>query len=316
MLLKNGKEFNLDDPENKAELDRFLAAVPEFNKDTPLHIIYHPSRVKWNALNKMYDKPEALGFPFRAVVNRPETGNETWIYCINYESHKATGAILTRTPWEFQLSGRRGIKWEDKDLAFFLWLTPYCFNGENPDSKRRDFMFEDREMDAKTKLDREKLEARVKSLILNDDTEGGMSDQKVEEMARAYQMPEGMGRYETRQKLFFQVNSERDGLKKFIKLLEDPYEKEIKVLINNAMSIGVIGVGGLQIEKGTGNNQAWKIFDRNKQPIKIFAKFRKSGKGRVIDAQKYLFDAIEADKTLLNEIRDAVEARSVETVED
>jgi hypothetical protein len=315
MLLKNGKEFLLDDPANKKELDKFLAAVPNFSEKEPIAVIYHPSRVKWNDLNKKYDKPESLGFPFRMVVNRPGIGNETWIYCENYESHKATGAILTRTPWTFQLSRRKVIKYADKDLAFFLWLSPYCNNGENPDKARKDFLFEDRENDARIMLEREKLDARVKSLLLNDDTEGGLSDSKVEELARAYQLPVGMGAYETRQKLYYQVSREKNGLKNFITLMEDPYKKDLKVMLNKARTDGVIAVSGIQIEKGTGNNQAWKLFDRNGKVIRVFAKFRKSKSGGVA-SDKLLYDMVENDPTLLKEITEAVETRQTAEVDD
>lgn len=311
MLLKDGKEFNLEAPENKKELEAFLKAIPPFGKGKALVVKYDPSLITWSDLNGRWESPESRHCENRQVINRPEKGNETWIYCKTFEAHQATGAILTRTPWDFQLNGTRTITWEDLDLAFFLWLSKNCGNGETQ-NKNAVYVFEDKEFDARIRLDNERSEARVKSLILNDETEDGLSDDKITEMVAAYQLPNGMGKYQSRTILFSQIQREKNGFEKFMKLLEDPFEKRRKVTLNKARHLGVLILKGIKIEEGTGNNQGWRILDRNGDTLEVFAKHRKVNNaqgGRV--AEKLLMEALEREPKLWKQIEEAVAARDV-----
>ncbi len=314
MLLKNGKEFNLDAPENKEELNSFLKAIPPFNKGKALVVKYHKDLYTWSDLNGRWESPEARHTSFREVINRPNVGNETWIYCENFEIHQATGAILSRSPWDFQLSGTKTITWENKDLAFFLWLSKNCGNGEE---KRENcvYVFEDKEFDARVNLEYEREEARVKSVILNDEVQGGLSDDRIDEMIRAYQLPKGMGRYQSRQMLFSQVSKERNGFNRFITLMENPYEKERMLTINKAKEIGVLALKGMKIETGTGNNQGWNIIDRNGKSLMVFAKHRKTGKTSV-NADKYLMEALDHNEGLWKQIESTVKTRDILEVEE
>jgi hypothetical protein len=315
MLLKDGKEFNLEAPENRKELEAFLEALPMFNEHTPVVVKYHPNLLRWSSINGRWESPEARTLPNRQVINRPGKGNETWIYCENYEQHASTNAILTRTPWDFELTGNRSIEWLNKDLAFYLWISTFCGNGEQATTSAV-YIFENREAEAKKRLTVEKLEARVKSLILNDDTEGGLSDNKITEMARAYQMPSTLGINESRQKLFNIAQREQNGFNKFLSLLENPGEKDRLITIQKAKELGIVICKGIRIESGTGNNQGWRILDREGETTLIFGKHRKKTNNAFTDHDKHLWEAIEKDNSIYEQIAQAVESRDVVAVED
>jgi hypothetical protein len=316
MLLKNGTEYNLEDDANKAELEAFLKAMPNFNETTPLVVKYHPNLLRYNNLNGRWESPEMRSLPNRQVINRPGKGNQTWIYCENYEQHASTNAILTRTPWDFDLTGTHVIHWINKDFAFFLWISQYCGNGEAKDTKTAVYVFQDKENDARKRLEADKLEARVKSLILNDDHEGGLSNTKIKEMAIAYSVPSTTGIYEMRQLLFEKASRVQNGFRSFLELLENPGEKERRMFIQRAKELGIVVLKGMKIEAGTGNNQAWRIFDVEGKTVKMFGKHRKSSNNANTNPDKYLWRDIDADQSLYKEIEKIMEAKEVmETID-
>lgn len=319
MLLKNGKEWNILADENAEELKAFLAHIPPFNQTTPVVLKFDRSLVYWDKVNGKEHKPAGRGIPYRQVVNRigPERdetnrrGNETWVYCKNYEAHAATGTILTRTPWRLMFEGRMTITWENIDLAFFLYLSPSCGNGENK-KQTATYVFEDKESEAREAIDLEKIEARVKALILNGESDNGLSDEKIQEFAAAYQVPGNPGIFEARRTLFMIVKTEgMKGYNRFMSLMGDPQEKERLMMIKTAKDLGILVCTGLKIEKGTGNNQCWKIMTREGEVAEIIAKHKKSQGQRPTDHDHFLSQAFEQDPSLYNRIKAIINVAEV-----
>jgi len=319
MLLRNGKEWNILADENAVELEAFLKAIPPFSQEKPVFIKFDKSLVYWDKVNGQEHKPSGRGIPYKQVVNRigpnkdPKNrlGNQTWIYCKNYEAHAATGTILTRTPWRLLLEGRMAITWENIDLAFYLYLSPSCGNGENK-KQTATFVFEDKEGEARDAINLEKIEARVKALVLNDESENGLSNNKIKELAEAYQVPGNPGIFEARRALFNIVKDEgMKGYNRFMSVMADPEEKERLMLIKKAKDLGVLVCTGLKVEKGTGNNQCWKIMTREGEVSEIFAKHRKSQSQRPTDHDHFLSKAFEQDNSLYNKIKAIIEVAEV-----
>lgn len=310
MLLKNGKEWNLFDeknPEAVELLKEFKKALPQFSESEPVVVKYAKRLVKASRDNPgKEDKPASITVPFRQVIPEPGKGNNVWIYCEHYDLHDS-GVIKTRNPWSYVLVAEDRISWRDVEKAFFLWLSPKCANGRNPEPNGGPYVFEDKEREAAQRIEIDKLVAKCQFLILNSKSEGGLSDEEISKYAASYGVKPSAGKLEKRQLLFERVRGNGDprNFAEFIHLTENRDKADFNESVQKAVQLGVLELRGMQIQKGTGFNQQWVLKDRDGKVVNSFGHHKKIGPQT--DSVAPLRQALEQSPELRKQLTDMLE---------
>jgi len=236
MLYKNDQIYKL------APADK-LILIKKFTR-FPMAITYPPERVvkSRSPKNLKPDQPNSISFPLNAVL-KTKMGAEHWRYADNViiKEH----GVKKYTPRNLRFNGRLMLQEQDVELAWFLYTKSiYCKGGLNQQGKTFKFIFEDLISDAEKLAAIEAVRVRVKYLIY--DTQGGLSEEKLRAVAKAYFIKnvDKLAYAQVKIAVEHQIGrNKKDGLEKFIKMTN------AEELINVRMRMqALIDLGKLKFE--------------------------------------------------------------------
>lgn len=231
MLLKDGDRFTV--PTNSIGLIK-----QKFH--LPVRIVYPKSFIKWNAKNKMYEKPAGINIPMTAQV-RTKSGTSVYRYFRN--SHTDSQGKTFYTPNSMLFTGDKRLTELDIDLIFFLYfLSPHCGNGHlDPEQRKKSkFFFEDERRDAEDQVRMRQAKLKIERMLYDDEV--GLSEERLRAIAGAMFISNVDKKTISEVRLSMEkwINHDKQGATKFLAMVGHDETIEAKVLIQRAIDGKVI----------------------------------------------------------------------------
>lgn len=185
MLFKNHQPYTPTDKE-KAAFEKAISTCT-----WPLTFQYssnrvRPSRERDDKGNRQRDDmPRSIALQPHYTAADEQTGSVEFRYAKSKQPSPAQGGNPRYLPHALSIiSNQLVVKKEDWDLAYFMLSHPKCENGINPKKTNPSFKLEQKAITATMVADRERLEARFRTLIYDEDL--GLTEPELRDIAIAY----------------------------------------------------------------------------------------------------------------------------------
>jgi len=225
------------------ELERHpkeLEAVREhFHKKFPVKVVYPKERIIPSRLahNRLPDKPNSISFDLKAVV-KTVSGAEVWRYAEEIVvDNKGNKRYI---PKKFRFDGIRYLQETDIELIYFLYAkSEHCQGGLNQ-VKIVKFMFEDPIGDAEKRVMKEAMDLKIKRLIF--DPDAALPEEKIRAVARAFFVRNVDSHTLPEVKIILdkKIEKTKDGIKRFLEMVQNDEELKNRVYIQDAIDKKII----------------------------------------------------------------------------
>jgi hypothetical protein len=197
MLAVNGKPLDFTSMDEKGVLlDPIAKKVANEYKNLiknhkfPVKIKYHPAMYRLNIDNP--NRPHCpASYPIhpQATAIGENGAPQVWTY---YEiaRPREDGRGFDFLPSWIDFRGTLLITEDKVDLLYFLKYLSFQNISNTKSKRRKSFIIEDKAAEARNKLNLTTVISRVEFLITNDPRDGGMGDEKVRSLAKAYDIRE------------------------------------------------------------------------------------------------------------------------------
>lgn len=299
MLLKNGQIHQLAD----TDLDSLRKRFPKF--PVVLKIRDQFFQMSNDPENKRATNP-SIELPLSAIVYG-DKGQETWTYCESRVPDAVRPNAYNVTPTRIPVPNRLILDKKEIELLWFLThCSPLVLNNEvKQKSSVVYFEFEDKAMEARSEVEKIRLEGFVRKRLYSEKQSEVASDEEVRTMAEAFAITNVSTKdpEEVRLELFKKATSSTMQMEEFRKLSVGSITTNTQALVTRAMEHRVVMVHTTRV--GSSEKTCWYFTDENKQPAEKICEIMPKHRGN--KQRESLIEAL-ADQELYDRMHARTEA--------